>query len=75
MRGDLVSRPIGEVLNEAENLVKAGVSEIFVISQDTSAYGVDVTYRTGFWNGRQVKTRMTELYQILSDLGVCSRLN
>ena len=58
MRGDLVSRPIGEVMNEAENLVNAGVSEILVISQDTSAYGVDVKYRPGFWNGRPVRTRM-----------------
>jgi ribosomal protein S12 methylthiotransferase len=75
MRGDLVSRPIGEVLNEAENLVNAGVSEILVISQDTSAYGVDVKYRPGFWNGRPVKTRMTELCQSLSDLGVWTRLH
>jgi ribosomal protein S12 methylthiotransferase len=75
MRGDLVSRPIGEVLNEAENLVNAGVSEILVISQDTSAYGVDIKYRPGFWNGRPVKTRMTELCQSLSDLGVWTRLH
>jgi ribosomal protein S12 methylthiotransferase len=75
MRGDLVSRPIGEVLNEAENLVKAGVSEILVISQDTSAYGVDVKYRSGFWNGRPVKTRMTELAKSLSELGVWIRLH
>ena len=75
MRGDLVSCPIGEVLNEAENLVNAGVSEILVISQDTSAYGVDVKYRPGFWNGRPVKTRMTELCQSLSELGVWTRLH
>ncbi|OYY82216.1 MAG: ribosomal protein S12 methylthiotransferase [Methylophilales bacterium 16-45-9] len=75
MRGDLVSRPIGEVLNEAENLVNAGVSEILVISQDTSAYGVDVKYRPGFWNGRPVKTRMTELTKALSELGVWVRLH
>ena len=75
MRGDLVSRPVGEVLNEAENLVNAGVSEILVISQDTSAYGVDVKYRSGFWNGRPVKTRMTELTQSLSELGVWVRLH
>jgi ribosomal protein S12 methylthiotransferase len=75
MRGDLVSRPIGEVLNEAENLVNAGVSEILVISQDTSAYGVDVKYRPGFWNGRPVKTRMTELCESLSELGVWVRLH
>ena len=61
MRGDLVSRPIGEVLAEAERLLRAGVRELLVISQDTSAYGVDVRYRTGFWQGRPVKTRMTEL--------------
>jgi ribosomal protein S12 methylthiotransferase len=75
MRGDLVSRPIGEVMNEAENLVNAGVSEILVISQDTSAYGVDVKYRPGFWNGRPVKTRMTELCQSLSELGIWTRLH
>lgn len=75
MRGDLVSRPIGEVLNEAENLVNAGVSEILVISQDTSAYGVDVKYRPGFWNGRPVKTRMTELTKALSELDVWVRLH
>jgi len=61
MRGDLVSRPIGEVLADAERLLQAGVKELLVISQDTSAYGVDVKYRTGFWQGRPVKTRMTEL--------------
>ncbi|WP_455385776.1 radical SAM protein, partial [Acidihalobacter prosperus] len=57
MRGDLVSRPIGEVMQEAENLVNAGVRELLVISQDTSAYGVDVRYRTGFWRGRPLKTQ------------------
>jgi ribosomal protein S12 methylthiotransferase len=75
LRGDLVSRPVGEVLNEAENLVNAGVSELLVISQDTSAYGVDVKYRMGFWNGRPVKTRMTELAKSLSELGVWVRLH
>lgn len=75
LRGDLVSRPVGEVLNEAENLVNAGVSELLVISQDTSAYGVDVKYRAGFWNGRPVKTRMTELSKSLSELGVWVRLH
>ncbi len=75
LRGDLVSRPVGEVLNEAENLVNAGVSELLVISQDTSAYGVDVKYRTGFWNGRPVKTRMKELSKSLSELGVWVRLH
>ena len=67
MRGDLVSRPIGEVMNEAENLLKAGVQELLVISQDTSAYGVDVRYRTGFWRGRPLKTRMTDLAAALGD--------
>tara|TARA_A100001518_G_C1204797_1_gene47750 strand:+ start:444 stop:1103 length:660 start_codon:yes stop_codon:yes gene_type:complete len=57
MRGKLVSRPVGEVLSEAERLAKAGVKEVLVISQDTSAYGVDIKYRTGFWNGRPVKSR------------------
>src|SRR5690242_16946616 len=75
MRGDLVSRPIGQVMQEAENLVKAGVKEILVISQDTSAYGVDVKYRTGFVNGRPVKTRMTELCRALGELGVWVRLH
>ncbi len=75
MRGDLLSRPIGDVLNEAENLVNAGVSELLVISQDTSAYGVDVKYRSGFWNGRPVKTRMTELTKSLSELGIWVRLH
>jgi ribosomal protein S12 methylthiotransferase len=69
LRGDLVSRPIGEVMQEAENLVKAGVKEILVISQDTSAYGVDIKYRTGFWQGRPLKTRMTELARALCELG------
>lgn len=75
MRGDLVSRPVGEVMQEAENLVNAGVSEILVISQDTSAYGVDIKYRTGFWNGRPLKTRMTELASALGELGVWVRLH
>jgi ribosomal protein S12 methylthiotransferase len=75
LRGDLVSRPIGDVLNEAENLVKAGVKELLVISQDTSAYGVDVRYRTGFWNGRPLRTRMTELVQALATLGIWVRLH
>jgi ribosomal protein S12 methylthiotransferase len=75
MRGDLVSRPVGEVLQEAEHLVRAGVKELLVISQDTSAYGVDVKYRTGFHKGRPVKTRMTELVTALGDLGVWTRLH
>ncbi len=75
MRGDLVSRPVGDVMQEAQNLVNAGVRELLVISQDTSAYGVDVKYRTGFWNGRPIKTRMTELVKALSSLGVWVRLH
>lgn len=75
LRGDLVSRPIGDVMQEAENLVDSGVKELLVISQDTSAYGVDVKYRTGFWNGRPLKTRMTELCRALGDLGVWVRLH
>ena len=75
MRGKLVSRPVGEVLSEAERLVKAGVKEILVISQDTSAYGVDVKYKTDFWNGRPVKTRMLELCEALSSLGAWVRLH
>ena len=75
MRGNLVSRPIGEVMQEAENLVKAGVRELLVISQDTSAYGVDVKYRTGFWRGRPLRTRMTELSAALGSLGVWVRLH
>jgi ribosomal protein S12 methylthiotransferase len=75
LRGDLVSRPIGEVMQEAENLVNAGVKELLVISQDTSAYGVDVKYQTGFWGGRPIKTHMTELAQALSEFGVWVRLH
>ncbi|MFV9474435.1 30S ribosomal protein S12 methylthiotransferase RimO [Advenella sp. RU8] len=75
MRGDLVSRPIGDVLDEAQRLVNAGVKEILVISQDTSAYGVDLKYRSGFWNGRPVKTRMTELCSALAEMGVWVRLH
>ncbi len=68
MRGDLVSRPIGDVLGEAERLFEAGVKELLVVSQDTSAYGVDLKYRTGFWNGQPVKTRMFELCEKLGQL-------
>ena len=75
MRGKLVSRPVGEVLSEAERLAKAGVKEVLVISQDTSAYGVDIKYRTGFWNGRPVKSRMTEMCEALSELGIWVRLH
>jgi ribosomal protein S12 methylthiotransferase len=75
MRGDLVSRDVGAVLQEAENLVQSGVKELLVISQDTSAYGVDVKYRPGFWHGRPVKTRMTDLTRALGELGVWVRLH
>lgn len=75
MRGDLVSRPVGDVMEEAERLVNAGVKELLVISQDTSAYGVDVKYRTGFWQGQPIKTRMLELCDALGSLGVWTRLH
>ena len=68
MRGDLVSRPIGDVLSEAHALFKGGVKELLVISQDTSAYGVDVKYRMGFWDGKPVKTRLLELVQTLGEI-------
>jgi ribosomal protein S12 methylthiotransferase len=68
LRGDLVSRPVGEVMQEARNLVRAGVKELLVISQDTSAYGVDVRYRTGFFDGRPLKTRMRDLAVALGAL-------
>ncbi len=75
MRGDLVSRPIGDVMTEAEGLVRAGVRELLVISQDTSAYGVDLKYRTDFWNGRPMKSRMQELCEALGEFGVWVRLH
>ncbi len=75
LRGDLVSRPIGDVLKEAEALAKAGVKELLVISQDTSAYGVDVKYRTGFVSGRPVKTKLYDLCNELSKLGLWVRLH
>ena len=68
LRGDLVSRPIGDVLSEAAALFESGVKELLVISQDTSAYGVDVRYRTGFWNGRPVKTQLLELCERLAEI-------
>lgn len=68
MRGDLVSRPVGDVLNEAEKLFSGGVKELLVISQDTSAYGVDIQYRTGFWNGKPVRSRMLDLVRQLGEL-------
>jgi ribosomal protein S12 methylthiotransferase len=75
MRGKLVSRPIGDIMQEAENLVKSGVSELIIISQDTSAYGVDVKYRPGFWNGRPIKTDLYNLAKSLSELGVWVRFH
>ncbi|SDZ82582.1 ribosomal protein S12 methylthiotransferase [Thiothrix caldifontis] len=75
LRGDLVSRPIGDVLQEAENLVNAGVKELLVISQDTSAYGIDVKYRTGFWQGRPIKTHSQQLAEALGEMGVWVRLH
>jgi ribosomal protein S12 methylthiotransferase len=75
LRGDLVSRPVGDVMTEAENLVNAGVRELLVISQDTSAYGVDVKYRTGFWGGKPLRARLTELASALGSLGVWVRLH
>lgn len=75
LRGDLVSRPIGDVMQEAENLVNAGVKELLVISQDTSAYGIDTKYRTGFWKGRPIKTHSQQLAEALGELGVWVRLH
>ena len=75
LRGPLVSRPVGDVLAEAESLARAGVKEILVISQDTSAYGVDLKYRTGFWGGRPVKTRLKELCDALASFGIWVRLH
>ena len=75
MRGKLVSRPIGQVMGEAERLVKAGVKELLVISQDTSAYGVDIKHRTDFWDGRPLKTDMYQLSSALGELGVWVRLH
>lgn len=74
-RGDHVSRPIGDVLQEAENLKNAGVRELLIVSQDTSAYGIDTKYRTGFWNGRPVKTHIQQLSEALGDLGIWVRMH
>ncbi len=68
LRGDLVSRPVGDVLNEAQRLLEAGVKELLIVSQDTSAYGVDVRFRTGFWNGKPVKTHIQALCEQLAEL-------
>ena len=75
LRGDLVSRNVADVMQEAENLVNSGVKELLVISQDTSAYGVDVKYRTDFWGGKPIKTHMTNLSVALSELGAWVRLH
>ncbi len=75
MRGDLDSRPVGDVLSEAKRLVNAGVKELLVISQDTSAYGVDIKYKTGFWEGMPVKTRLLALCEKLGEMGVWVRLH
>lgn len=75
MRGDLVSRPVGDVLDEAERLANAGVRELLVISQDTSAYGVDNKYQTGFWQGQPVKASMQGLCEALAQLGIWVRLH
>jgi ribosomal protein S12 methylthiotransferase len=75
MRGDLVSRPIGDVMLEAERLVKAGVKELLVISQDTSAYGADLKYATGFWGGKPVKAKFVDLARALGSLGAWVRMH
>ncbi len=75
MRGKLVSRPIGDVMNEAERLVNAGVKELLVISQDTSAYGLDLKYQMSFWQGRPLKTKFYDLAKALSSLGIWTRLH
>jgi len=75
LRGDLVSRPIGEVMTEAENLVNSGVKELLVISQDTSAYGIDMKYQTDFWNGRPIKTKFEDLAYNLGELGIWTRMH
>ena len=75
IRGDLVSRPIGSVMDEAEGLVRAGVRELLVVSQDTSAYGVDIKYQTDFWQGRPLKSNLESLASALSELGIWVRLH
>src|SRR5690625_7119573 len=75
MRGKLVSQPIGQIMSEAERMDKAGVKEIMVISQDTSAYGVDIKYRTDFWDGRPLKTDLQQLCGALGELGIWVRLH
>jgi len=75
LRGDLVSRPVGEIMQEAERLADAGVKELLVVSQDTSAYGVDVKYRTGFWGGKPIRTRLFDLAKALGELGIWIRMH
>lgn len=75
LRGDLVSRPIGDVMDEAKRLADAGVKELLVVSQDTSAYGLDIKYRTGFWQGRPLKTKFYDLCEALAELGIWVRLH
>ena len=75
LRGGLVSRPISDVMQEAENLVNSGVRELLVISQDTSAYGLDIKYRTGFWNGRPIRSHIQQLAEALGELGVWTRMH
>ena len=75
LRGDLVTRSIGEVLQEAQNLADAGVKELLVVSQDTSAYGIDIKYQTGFWQGRPVKSHIQQLAEALGELGIWVRLH
>jgi len=75
MRGDLVSRPVSEVMHEAERLVQAGVKELLVVSQDTSAYGIDLKYKTDFWSGRPMKAKFFDLANALGDLGVWVRMH
>ena len=75
IRGDLVSRPIGSVMEEAEGLARAGVRELLVVSQDTSAYGVDLKYQTDFWQGRPLKTNLETLASALSELGIWVRFH
>jgi ribosomal protein S12 methylthiotransferase len=75
LRGDLVSRPIGEVMSEAQRLVEAGVRELLIVSQDTSAYGLDLGYSTGFWGGRPLRADIETLGRALGELGVWVRLH
>jgi ribosomal protein S12 methylthiotransferase len=75
MRGKLVSRPIGDVMTEAKNLANAGVKELLVVSQDTSAYGVDLKHKLDFWDGRPLKTNMYDMASALGDLGVWVRMH